>query len=127
MPCRCKAASDTRLGHHGNDHAASLRVRVRGRSPKGRFAAGSVLKPAVYVDLSDGRRLSVSRKNDDRRVCLGRPDDPGPTTTNPAGSTAADLVDRSFASRLNGSRGRSARQPNLGQTRALSQVMTLGA
>jgi hypothetical protein len=28
-----------------------------------------------YVDLSDGRRLLVSRKKDDRRVWLGRPDD----------------------------------------------------
>jgi hypothetical protein len=29
------------------------------------------------VDLSDGRRLVVSRKAHDRRVWLGRPDDPG--------------------------------------------------
>ena len=28
------------------------------------------------VDLSDGRRLLVSRKRDDRRVWLGRPNDP---------------------------------------------------
>ena len=30
-----------------------------------------------YVVLSDGRRLHVSRKNNDRRVWLGRPDEPG--------------------------------------------------
>jgi hypothetical protein len=30
-----------------------------------------------YVDLSDGRRLSVSRKNRDQRAWLGRPDEPG--------------------------------------------------
>jgi hypothetical protein len=29
------------------------------------------------VTLSDGRQLNVSRKKDDRRVWLGRPDDPG--------------------------------------------------
>lgn len=28
------------------------------------------------VDLSDGRLLSVSRKNDDQRVWLGRPGEP---------------------------------------------------
>jgi hypothetical protein len=29
-----------------------------------------------YVDLSDGRRLLVSRKKNDHRVWLGRPDEP---------------------------------------------------
>lgn len=29
-----------------------------------------------FVDLADGRRMAVSRKRNDKRVWLGRPDDP---------------------------------------------------
>ena len=44
------------------------------------------------VDLSDGRQMDVSRNESDRRVWLGRPEDPGSYTGQPGGIGTIDKL-----------------------------------
>ena len=52
------------------------------------------------VELSDGRLLSVSRKNDDRRVWLGRPDDPASYNDQPGGIGRIDKLLDEWCARI---------------------------